>query len=396
MATRRRRVKASRRKYTFRNKSKKNRTTRKANILEQVGGLRLFQTSPAKTRWGKRIERLVTQKILEIYGEEVLNLVLALPSQEPNDIPSRFYTDPNTGEPTNISVKAKQLTPTKVKTIDAGLPTNVLDSLNDTAPYHMIFVNYTISGHHMSIDSVLKLDLKKLFRPIFLRWTTPEKDKLYKDIEKVSVLIKSKKDDAEARRMCADITRRIALKSTTTDIVWKINPKISSSNHRIQGTLTIDFDAIYVKSCIIPDNNFDSLSSAESDVDISPRRWMIRESQRSSRGVVRPTPRSSVSARSAQGPRSAQVLLKQSPVVKLTPRVLAPVVTEASSINPEPGIRKKNRFSRRRSRGSHFSQEDIARLMSSHQQFSPPTSTSRRGTPVRDGSLGRIDEGEEG
>jgi hypothetical protein len=390
MATRRRRVKASRRKHTFRNKSKKNRTTHKVNMLMQVGGLRLFQTSPAKTRWGKRIERLITQKILEIYGEEVLNLVLALPSQEPNDIPSRFYTDPNTGEPTNISVKAKQLTPTKVKTIDAGLPTNVLDSLNDTAPYHMIFVNYTISGHHMSIDSVLKLDLKKLFRPIFLRWTTPEKDKLYKDIEKVSVLIKSKKDDAEARRMCAAITSRLAAKSTTNDIVWKINPKISSSNHRIQGTLTIDFDSPYVKSCIIPDNTFDSISSAESDVDISPRRWMIREAHRSSRGVVRPTPRSSVSARSAQGS------LKQSPLVKLTPNVLPPVVTAASSISHEPGIHKKNRFSRRRSRGSHFSQQDIARLMSSRQQFSPPTSTSRRGTPVRDGSLGRIDEVEEG
>ena len=390
MATRRRRVKASRRKHTFRNKSKKNRTTRKVNMLTQFGGLRLFPTSPAKTRWGKRIEKLVIQKILEKYGNEVLNLVLALPSQEPNDIPSRFYTDPNTGQPTNISVKAKQLTPTKVKTIDTGLPTNVLDSLNDTAPYHMIFVNYTISGHHMSIDSTLKLDLKKLFRPIFSKWTKPEKDKLYEDVQKVSVLIKSKKDDAEARKMCADITRRIAQKSTTTDIVWKINPKISSSNHRIQGTLTIDFDSTYVKSCIIPDNTFDSLSSAESDVDISPRRWMIREAQRSSRGVVIPTPRSSVSA------RSAQVLLKQSPVVKLTPRVLAPVVTEASSRNPEPGIHKQNRFSRRRSRGSHFSQQDIARLMASTQQFSPPTSTSRRGTPVRDGSLGRIYEVEEG
>jgi hypothetical protein len=394
MATRRRGVKTSRRKHTFRNKSKKNRTTRKANILEQVGGLRLFPTSPAKTRWGKRIEKLVIQKMLEKYGGEVLNLVLALPNQEPNDIPSRFYTDPNTAEPTNISVKAKQLTPTEVKTIDAGLPTNVLNSLRDPAPYHMIFVNYTISGNHMSIDTTLRLDLKKLFHPIFSKCSVTGMNKLYEDIEKVSVLIKSKKDDAEARKMCADITRRIAKKSTTTDIVWKINPKISSSNHRIQGTLTIDFDSPYVKLCIIPDNTFDSLSSAESDVDISPRRWMIRESQRSSRGVVRPTPRSSVSARSAQGPRSAQVLLKQSPVVKLTPRVLAPVVTEASLINPEPGIRKKNRFSR--TRGSHFSQQDIATLMASTQQFSPPTSTSRRGTPVKDGSLGRIDEGGEG
>jgi len=388
MATRRRRVKASRRKHTFRNKPTKNRTTRKVNMLTQFGGLRLFPTSPAKTRWGKRIEKLVIQKMLEKYGGEVLNLVLALPNKEPNDIPSRFYIDPNTGEPTNVSVKAKQLTPTEVKTIDAGLPTNVLNSLRDPAPYHMIFVNYTISGHHMSIDSTLRLDLKKLFRPLFLKCSATEMNKLYEDIQKVSVLIKSKKDDAEARKMCADITRRIAQKSTTTDIVWKINPKISSSNHRIQGTLTIDFDSDYVKSCIIPDNTFDSLSSAESDVDISPRRWMIREAHRSSRGVVIPNPRSSVSARSAQGS------LKQSPVVKLTPRVLAPVVTEASSINPEPGIRKKNRFSR--TRGSHFSQQDIATLMASTQQFSPPTSTSRRGTPVKDGSLGRIDEGEEG
>jgi hypothetical protein len=390
MATIRKRVKNSRKKHTFRNKSKKNRTTRKVNMLTQFGGLRLFPTSPAKTRWGKRIEKLVIQKILEKYGSEVLNLVLALPSQEPNDIPSRFYIDPNTGQPTNISVKAKQLTPTEVKTIDAGLPTNVLDSLRDPAPYHMIFVNYTISAHHMSIDSVLRLDLKKLFRPLFLKYSATEMNKLYEDIQKVSVLIKSKKDDAEARRMCAAITSRIAAKSTTPHIVWKINPKISSSNHRIQGTLTIDFDSPYVKSCIIRDNTFDSISSAESDVDISPRRWMIREAHRSSRGVVRPTLQSSVSARSAQGS------LKQSPVVKLTPNVFPPVVTAASSINHEPGIHKQNRFSRRRSRGSSFSQQDIARLMSSPRQFSLSTSRSRRGISVRDGSLGNIDEVEEG
>lgn len=390
MVTRRRRLKKSRRKHTFRNKSKKNRTTRKINILEQVGGLRLFPTSPAKTRWGKRIEKLVIQKMLEKYGGEVLNLVLALPNQEPNDIPSRFYTDPASGEPTNVSVKAKQVTPTEVKTIDAGFPTNILNSLRDQAPYHMIFVNYTISGHHMSINSSFRLDLKKLFHPLFSKCSTQEMNKLYEDIQKVSNLIKSKKDDAEARRMCTLITSRIASKSTTHDIVWKINPKISSSNHRIQGTLTIDFDSPYVKSCMIRDNTFDTLSSAESDVDISPRRWMSRETQTSRRGIVRPTPKSSVSARSAQGPRSAQGLLKQSPVVKLTPSVLPSDVTAASSINPEPGIRKPNKFSRRR--GSHFSEKDIARLMSSRQQFSPPTSTSRRGTPVRDGSLGRIDE----
>jgi hypothetical protein len=386
MATRRRRLKTSRRKHTFRNKPTKNRTTRKVNMLTQFGGLRLFPTSPAKTRWGKRIEKLVIQKILEKYGGELLNLVLALPTQEPNDIPSRFYTDPNTGQPTNISVKAKQLTPTEVKTIDAGFPTNVLNSLRDPAPYHMIFVNYTISGHHMSVDSTLRLDLKKLFRPLFSKYSTQEMNKLYEDIQKVSNLIKSKKDDAEARRMCTLITSRIAAKSTTPHIVWKINPKISSSNHRIQGTLTIDFDSPYVKSCIIRDNTFDSLSSAESDVDISPHRWMRRETQTSRRGIVRPTPQSSVRTPNAQG------LLKQSPVVKLTPRVSPSGRTSASSRNPEQvqGFNKPSRFSRRPS--SHFSQKDIARLMSSRQQFSPPTSTSRRGTPVRDGSLGRIDE----
>ena len=67
MATRRRRIKTSRRKHTFRNKPTKNRTTRKVNMLTQFGGLRLFPTSPAKTRWGKRIEKLVIQKMLEKY-----------------------------------------------------------------------------------------------------------------------------------------------------------------------------------------------------------------------------------------------------------------------------------------------------------------------------------------
>ena len=378
MATRRRRVKTSRRKYTFRNKPTKNRTTRKVNMLTQFGGLRLFPTSPAKTRWGKRIEKLVIQKILEIYGDEVLNLVLALPTQEPNDIPSRFYIDPNTGQPTNISVKAKQLTPTEVKTIDAGFPTNVLNSLRDPAPYHMIFVNYTISGHHMSVDSTLRLDLKKLFRPLFSKCSTQEMNKLYEDIQKVSNLIKSKKDDAEARRMCTLITSRIAAKSTTPHIVWKINPKISSSNHRIQGTLTIDFDSPYVKSCIIRDNTFDSLSSAESDVDISPRRWMRRETSR--RGIVRLTPQSSVRTPSAQG------LLKQSPVVKLTPRVSPSGRTSASSRNPEQvqGFNKPSRFSKTHSRrpSSHFSQKQIESLMAQGQQFKTPTTTRGRGLSI--------------
>ena len=368
MVTRRRKVKHSRRKHTFRNKPTKNRTTRKVNMLTQFGGLRLFPTSPAKTRWGKRIEKLVIQKILEKHHGELLNLVLALPNQEPNDIPSRFYTDPASGASTNVSVKAKQLTPA-VKTIDAGLPTNVLDSLRDPAPYHMIFVNYTISEHHMSIHSVLKLDLKKLFRPLFLKCSTQEMRKLYEDIQEVSKLIKSKKDDAQARVMCTLITSGIAAKSTTRDIVWKINPKISSSNHRIQGALTINFDSPYVKSCIIRDDTFDSLSSAESDVDISPRRWMRRETSR--REIVRPTPQSSVTARSAQG------LLKQSPVVKLTPHVSPSGRTSASSRNPEQGqgISKPSRFSR--SRGSQFSQQDIARLMSERQQFKTSSSTRR-------------------
>ncbi len=364
MATRRRRLKTSRRKHTFRNKPTKNRTTRKVNMLTQFGGLRLFPTSPAKTRWGKRIEKLVIQKILEKYGGELLNLVLALPTQEPNDIPSRFYTDPNTGQPTNISVKAKQLTPTEVKTIDAGYPTNVLNSLRDPAPYHMIFVNYTISGHHMSVDSTLRLDLKKLFRPLFSKCSTQEMNKLYEDIQKVSNLIKSKKDDAEARRMCTLITSRIAAKSTTPHIVWKINPKISSGNHRIQGTLTIDFDSPYVKSCIIRDNTFDSLSSAESDVDISPRRWMRRETQTSRRGIVRPTP--------------------QSPVVKLTPRVSPSGRTSASSRNPEQvqGFNKPSRFSRRQS--SHFSQKHIADIMAKEQEFKKPTTSRGRGLSIVD------------
>jgi hypothetical protein len=333
-------------------------------MLTQFGGLRLFPTSPAKTRWGKRIEKLVIQKILEKYGGELLNLVLALPTQEPNDIPSRFYTDPNTGQPTNISVKAKQLTPTEVKTIDAGYPTNVLNSLRDPAPYHMIFVNYTISGHHMSVDSTLRLDLKKLFRPLFSKCSTQEMNKLYEDIQKVSNLIKSKKDDAEARRMCTLITSRIAAKSTTPHIVWKINPKISSGNHRIQGTLTIDFDSPYVKSCIIRDNTFDSLSSAESDVDISPRRWMRRETQTSRRGIVRPTP--------------------QSPVVKLTPRVSPSGRTSASSRNPEQvqGFNKPSRFSRRQS--SHFSQKHIADIMAKEQEFKKPTTSRGRGLSIVD------------
>ena len=79
MATRRRRLKTSRRKHTFRNKSKKNRTTRRINMLTQYGGLRIFHKSSAKARWGKRIEKLVIQKLLtpeQKLGqlEEVLNL----------------------------------------------------------------------------------------------------------------------------------------------------------------------------------------------------------------------------------------------------------------------------------------------------------------------------------
>lgn len=358
----RRRSKPSRRKHTFRNKPPKNRTTRKVNTLMHVGGLRLFPTSTAKTRWGKRIEKLVIQKMLEKSDGEVLNQVLSLPNREPNDIPSRFYTDPATGAPTNLSIKAKKTTDTAVKTIDTGLPTNVLDSIRDRAQYHMIFVNYTVSGNHADVDSTLRLDLKKLFHPLISKFTNVEMNVLYEDIQKASNLIKSKKDD-EGRALCAVITRRIASKSTTQDIVWKINPKISSSNHRIQGGLTINFDSPLVKSCIIRDTTFDSLSPAESDEGISPHRWMNREGQISVKGTVRPTPKSSVSARSAQD------LLEQSPVVKLKPRASV----------------------RSRKPGSSFSQKQIEELMVKERQFKSPTTKRGRGQSM-DHPLSRIHE----
>ena len=121
MVTRRRRLKASRRKHTFRNKSKNNRTTRRINMLAQDGGLRVFHTSNANARWGKRIEKLVIQKMLtpEQYRGQ-LEAVLNLRNQEPNDIPARLYVDPETGLHTNVSVKAKQKLNSKVITIDAG------------------------------------------------------------------------------------------------------------------------------------------------------------------------------------------------------------------------------------------------------------------------------------
>lgn len=402
MATRRRRLKTSRRKHTFRNKSKKNRTTRRINMLAQDGGLRIFHKSSAKARWGKRIEKLVIQKLLtpeQTPGqlEEVLNLR----NQEPNDIPARLYVDPDTKLRTNISIKAKQQSKSKVITIDAGYPVNILNTLKEEDnPYHMIFVTYIMYGprNRMSIIDTLKLDLKKIFSKLvpFAGRAT-----LLSDIQKLSALIKSKVDDDESRRRCQVITNKIARESRTNDVVWKINPKISTSNHRIQGTLTIDFDSPFVKSCIIGvGDTFASLSSAESEDDVSPRRWMSREPDASTSmtGIVRPTPKISVGPRnvaSAASARSAQGLLKQSPVVKLTPRVSPSGRTSASSRNPEQvqGFNKPSRFSR--SRGSSFSQQDIARLMSQRQQFIPRNHSSSRGrglSRVAEVSEVRIDQ----
>jgi hypothetical protein len=385
MATRRRRLKTSRRKHTFRNKSKKNRTTRRINMLTQDGGLRIFHKSSAKARWGKRIEKLVIQKLLTPEQEPgQLDEVLNLRNNEPNDIPARLYVDPVTRERTNVSIKAKQQSKSKVVTIDAGYPVNILNSLLDPAPYHMIFVTYIMYGpkNRMSIIDTLKLDLKKIFSKLvpFAGRAT-----LLLDIQKLSALIKSKADDAEARRMCQMITNKIARESRTNDVVWKINPKISTSNHRIQGTLTIDFDSPFVKSCIIGvGDTFASLSSAESEDGASPRRWMSREPDASTSmtEIVRPTPKISLGPRnvaSAASARSAQGLLKQSPVVKLTPRASPSGRTSASSRNPEQvqGFNKPSRLSR--SRGSKFSQQDIATLMSQRQQFIPRNHSSSRG-----------------
>ena len=110
----------------------------------------------------------------------------------------------------------------------------------------------------------------------------------------------------------------------------------------------------------------------------------------SMRGIVRPTPKISLGPRnvaSAASARSAQGLLKQSPVVKLTPRASPSGRTSASSRNPEQGqgISKPSRFSR--SRGSKFSQQDIATLMSQRQQFIPRNPNSRRGP-----GLSKVDE----
>ena len=385
MATRRRRLKTSRRKHTFRNKPTKNRTARRINMLTQDGGLRIFHKSSAKARWGKRIEKLVIQKLLTPEQEDgQLEEVLNLRNNEPNDIPARLYVDPDTGLNTNVSIKAKQQSKSKVVTIDAGYPVNILNTLKEVCPYHMIFVTYIMYGpkNRMSIIDTLKLDLKKIFSKLV---PFAGRAKLLLEIQKLSTLIKSKADDAEARRMCQMITNKIARKSETNDVVWKINPKISTSNHRIQGTLTIDFDSTFVKSCIIEvGDTFASLSSAESEDGASPRRWMSREPDASTSmtEIVRPTPKISVGPRnvaSAASARSAQGLLKQSPVVKLTPRASPSGRTSASSRNPEQvqGFNKPSRLSR--SRGSKFSQQDIATLMSQRQQFIPPSSSSRRG-----------------
>ena len=385
MATRRRRLKTSRRKHTFRNKPTKNRTTRRINMLTQDGGLRIFHKSSAKARWGKRIEKLVIQKLLTPEQEHgQLEEVLNLRNNEPNDIPARLYVDPVTRERKNVSIKAKQQSKSKVVTIDAGYPVNILNSLLDPAPYHMIFVTYIMYGprNRMRIIDTLKLNLKKIFNELV---PLAGRDKLLSAIQILSALIKSKKDDDKSRRMCQEITDEIARNSRTNDVVWKINPKISTSNHRIQGTLTIDFDSTFVKSCIIEvGDTFASLSSAESEDGASPRRWMSREpyASASMRGIVRPTPKISLGPRnvaSAASARSAQGLLKQSPVIKLTPRASPSGRTSASSRNPEKGqgISKPSRFSR--SRGSKFSQQDIARLMSQRQQFIPRNPNSRRG-----------------
>ena len=300
MATRRRYTKIRQKNHTYKNNTTKNtkrnrkitttrsrkrsttrsrtinRNTRKNNISHQVGGLRYFPTSPAKTRWGKRIEKLVIQKMMS-QGDNThhLNMVLALPQSEANDIPARFYTDPSVGVQTNISIKSKKFMPVGKVTIDTGYPINVLDALREPHPYHMIFVSYTSSGHHMKVDSIMRLNLKKLFHPIFVDFTTAEKDNLYKDIKKISELIKSKQDDTRANNMCKVVNTKMSAKSENKNIEWKVNPKISSSNHRLQSSLGINFDNKYVKSCIIEDDLSFSLSSAESGEDVSSEQWKI-------------------------------------------------------------------------------------------------------------------------
>ena len=90
---------------------------------------------------------------------------------------------------------------------------------------------------------------------------------------------------------------------------------------------------------------------------------MNREDQISVKGTVRPTPKSSVSARSAQD------LLEQSPVVKLKPRATA----------------------RSRKPGSSFSQKQIEELMVKERQFKSPTTKRGRGQSM-DHPLSRIHE----
>lgn len=279
MATRRRHVKTNRRKYTFRNKSTKNKTTRKIRKTSRYGGgKRIFKSTEgkkkSKTRWGERVQWLVTQREVQ---PEVLGEVLRLPKTEQHDIPSRFPRI--NGRMVNTSVKTKKAKSTDFKkkpfkqtgkrNVETGDALRFVSAiLTDPDPYEMILVDYKTIGSHMTPYRQLRVDLKALHSYIFGGLTPEERKQFLYKISRASELIKEGRIK-EGKKIVTELNNMLISKGSAFRLAPKVSSKIDESSglttgqKRLQGKVSFDFKNPEFFKHVVEEGSLSSGSSQE-------------------------------------------------------------------------------------------------------------------------------------
>ena len=279
MATRRRHTKTSRRKYTFRNKSTKNKTTRKIGKTSHYGGgKRIFKSTEgkkkSKTRWGERVQWLVTQREVQ---PEVLGEVLRLPKTEQHDIPSRFpringrmvNTSVKTKKAKSSDFKKKPFKQTGKRNVETGDALRFVSAiLTDPDPYEMILVDYKTIGSHMTPYRQLRVDLKALHSYIFGALTPEERKQFLYKISRASELIKEGRIK-EGKKIVTELNNILISKGSAFRLAPKVSSKIDESaglttgQKRLQGKVSFDFKNPDFFKHVIEEGSLSSGSSQE-------------------------------------------------------------------------------------------------------------------------------------
>jgi hypothetical protein len=296
---RRRHTKTSRHKQNYRNKK----VTRKISSSSQHGGgksVRPFLSSLAKTRWGVRLQYLVTEN--EVHPN-VLDAVLRLPPTEQHDIPARFArrNQPPGAINPNISIKIKKVKKSDYKgkpfhqtgsrNIETGDALRFASAiLDDPEPYEMILVDYNVTNSHATPYRQLRLNLKSLSSYIFGKLTPDEKADFLRDIRTASEYIKQGRIK-EGKAIVDQKNALLKRKGSTFRLAPKISSKIDESaglttgQKRLQGAWKLKSTDPFLLKYATEES---PPSSGESDKGVDPNAWRYGSAQSWGHGSTQP------------------------------------------------------------------------------------------------------------